>query len=114
MSSNPFIRYAPQEMIETQDQMPTILANVQRQAQGMQQIWTDQRVQATGQHAAEILATLERSTDHLLQLARKRQEQIQAKEQQIKQQKPFRVDKEIKQEWTRRRCRSGPNKHQHQ
>lgn len=114
MSSNPFIQYGPLEMLETQDQMPSIAANVQRQAQGMQQIWTSQRIQATGQHAAEILAMLERSTNHLLQLARKIQEQSQAKEQAIKQQKPLRIDNKIKQEWTGRLRQNGSDQQQQQ
>lgn len=41
----------------------------------MQQLWTDQRIQAMGQRKADVLVMLKRSTNHLSQLATQRLEQ---------------------------------------
>ncbi|KAF6241029.1 hypothetical protein HO173_000823 [Letharia columbiana] len=92
------IRYTPQEIIDIRNQKPTIPANVQRQAQEMQQMWMDQQVQTISRQAAEHLVMLERSTNHLLQLATKRLEQNLAKQQEILQQRLDEINEEIKRE----------------
>lgn len=92
------IRYTPQEIIDIRNQKPTIPANVQRQAQEMQQMWMNQQIQTISQQAAEHLVMLERSTNHLLQLATTRLEQNLAKQQEILQQRLDEINEEIKRE----------------
>ena len=59
----------------TQDRNSAIPAGARPKKREMQQLWTDQRIQAIGLRKADVVVMLKRSTNHLSQLAGERLEQ---------------------------------------
>lgn len=94
-STEVVIRYSLQEMTDIHEQGSTVPANVQRQAQELQQRWINQQIQEMRQHVAENLVRLETSTNHLLQLATRKLERNLAKQQEILQQRLDEINDEI-------------------
>lgn len=86
-STNVTLKYTPQELIAIRDQRPTIPANVQRQAQGMQQMWMIEEIQEMWQRS-----------NQLLQLATERLGQNLARQVEILQQRLDEVNEKISDE----------------